>query len=145
MIRKARLSDVPAMNYLRLQVRENTLSDPALITEQMTADSITRSGRGWVFEQDDQLLGFSIALDEDPTIWALFVLPGYEGRGIGHGLLDAAISWLWSRGAASIWLGTESSTRAERFYRDRGWQDAGRHKNGEIRFELHRKTDYSSA
>lgn len=83
----------------------------------------------------------SIALDQDPAIWAMFVLPGHEGRGIGHGLLEVAVNWLWSRGAERIWLSTDSGTRAERFYRDRGWLEAGRLDNGEIRFELNRPAD----
>ena len=138
MIRQATLSDVPSMNHLRLQVRENILSDPGLVTEAMTSEAISETGRGWVFEEGGDILGFSIALDEDPTIWALFVLPGHEGRGIGHALLDAAVNWLWSRGAESIWLGTDPGTRAERFYRDRGWREVGHHKNGEIRFQMNR-------
>jgi GNAT superfamily N-acetyltransferase len=138
MIRDAKLSDVTAMNSLRLQVRENVLSDPSLVTEEMTAEAISASGRGWVFEEDGGILGFSIALDQDPSIWALFVLPGFEGRGIGNLLHEAAVDWLWSRGAARIWLGTDPGTRAERFYRDRGWQQIRLRKNGEVLFELQR-------
>jgi GNAT superfamily N-acetyltransferase len=124
------------MNHLRLQVRENVLSNPALVTEAMTEKAITVNGRGWVFEEDEQILGFSIALREDPSIWALFVMPGAERRGIGHALHDAAVEWLWSQGAQRIWLSTDPGTRAERFYRDRGWQETGHKPNGEIRFEL---------
>lgn len=138
MLRKARLSDVPAINHLRLQVRENMLSDPSLITEEMTGNAITRDGRGWVFEEDGIIQGFSIALDADPSIWALFVHPEQESRGIGHSLLDAAVNWLWSRGAINIWLSTDPGTRAERFYRERGWRKAGGLENGEVRLELKR-------
>jgi GNAT superfamily N-acetyltransferase len=139
MIRKATLTDVPAMHRLRLQVRENILSDPSRITEAMTASAITASGRGWVFEEHGEILGFSIARDEDPSIWALFMLPGHEGRGIGHALHKAAVDWLWSRGAERIWLTTDPGTRAERFYRDRGWRTAGRLASGEVRMELDRE------
>jgi len=127
------------MNHLRLQVRENTLSDPGLVTEAMTAEAISESGRGWVFEEAGELVGFSIAMHEDPSIWALFVLPDHEGRGIGHALHDAAVNWLWEQGADRIWLGTDPGTRAERFYRERGWREAGLHDNGEIHFELDRQ------
>ena len=136
MIRKAKVSDVPAINHLRLQVRENVLSDPGLVTEQMTREAITRLGRGWVFEENGVIQGFSIALEESRSIWALFVLPSGEGRGIGHQLLDAAVNWLWSRGVDRITLGTDPGTRAEKFYRDRGWRAAGIRDNGEILFEL---------
>ena len=83
MIRQATERDVRAMNRLRLQVHENMLSDPNFVTEAMTADAISASGRGWVYEQDRKILGFSIALHRDPSIWALFVHPDHEGRGIG--------------------------------------------------------------
>jgi GNAT superfamily N-acetyltransferase len=138
MIRAASLSDVAAMNHLRLQVRENVLSYPGLVTEAMTAEAITELGRGWVFDEGGQILGFSIALDRDPTIWALFVHPGHEGRGIGHQLLESAVNWLWSRGAQSIRLSTDPGTRAERFYRSRGWKAAGTNAKGEIELELTR-------
>jgi GNAT superfamily N-acetyltransferase len=136
MIRTATRSDVPEMNRLRLKVRENVLSDPSRITEAMTADAITASGRGWVFAEHGEVLGFSIARDEDPSIWALFTLPGHEGRGIGHALHQAAVDWLWSRGARRIWLTTEPGTRAERFYRERGWRITDRPASGELRMEL---------
>jgi GNAT superfamily N-acetyltransferase len=135
-IREAQKEDVPAMQHLRLQVRENILSDPARVTAEMVTDAISRSGRGWVFEERGDILGFSIALLEDPSIWALFVLPDCEGRGIGNALHEAAVDWLWSHGAKSIWLSTGPETRAERFYRDRGWRETGRLANGEIRLEL---------
>jgi hypothetical protein len=43
---------------------------------------------------------------------------------------------LWSQSSRKIWLTTDHSTRAEGFYRAAGWQETGRLKNGEIRFEL---------
>ena len=138
MIRQATENDVRAMNHLRLQVRENMLSDPDFVTEAMTAEAISMSGRGWVYEQDGRIVGFSIALREDPTIWALFVHPEHEGRGIGHALYAAAVDWLWDQGARSIWLSTEPATRAERFYLERGWRTVGTLENGDLRLELQR-------
>ena len=138
MLRKARVGDVPAMNHLRLQVRENVLSDPGRITEAMTTHAITAEGCGWVWEENGEVLGFSIARDADPSIWALFVLPGHEGRGIGGALHDAAVDWLWSRGAARIWLSTDPDTRAAKFYRDRDWRETAVLPNGEVRLELTR-------
>lgn len=138
MIRQAAETDVQAMNHLRLQVRENILSDPNLVTESMTAEAISETGRGWVFEQHRKILGFSIALHKDPSIWALFVHPDHEGRGIGQALYKAAVDWLWNRGAEKIWLSTGPETRAERFYRERGWRPVGTLENGDLRMELHR-------
>jgi GNAT superfamily N-acetyltransferase len=138
MLRKARVGDVPAMNHLRLQVRENRLSDPGRITAAMTTQAITAEGRGWVWVEQGEILGFSIARDANPSIWALFVLPGHEGRGIGGALHDAAVDWLWSRGAPRIWLSTDPDTRAARFYRDRGWRETAALPSGEVRLELQR-------
>lgn len=138
LIREANINDVPAMKHLRLQVRENVLSDPGRITTAMIADAISASGRGWIFEEDAHILGFSIALRKDPSIWALFVHPDHERRGIGHALHEVAVNWLWSQGVDRIWLNTDPETRAERFYRKHGWQEAVKHDNGEIRFELDR-------
>jgi GNAT superfamily N-acetyltransferase len=135
-LRAAKTEDVPAMNHLRLQVRENILSDPGLVTESMVIEAITVTGRGWVFEDHDEILGFSIALVRDPSLWALFVLPECEGRGIGNALHEAAVTWLWSQGARSIWLSTDPGTRAEFFYRARGWRETGRLANGEVRLAL---------
>jgi len=136
--RQAEAADVPTIQHLRLQVRENVLSDPALVTDAMVLEAISETGRGWVWEEGNEILGFSIALIEDPSIWALFVLPGHEGDGIGHTLLETAVDWLWSQGARRIWLSTGPETRAETFYRDRGWVETGRKANGEILFALER-------
>lgn len=141
MVRQASLSDVATMNDLRLQVRENALSDPGLVTEAMTADAITESGRGWVFDEGVRILGFSIALEKKPSIWALFVLPGHEGRGIGQALLGSAVDWLWSRGARRIRLSTDPGTLAERFYRKRGWTAVGTNPRGEIELQLERPAE----
>jgi GNAT superfamily N-acetyltransferase len=91
-----------------------------------------------VYEEDEAILGFSIAIDASPSIWALFVLPQQERRGIGNVLHEAAAQWLWSRGAGVIWLSTEPGTHAEKFYRDRGWQKTEVLENGDIGMELRR-------
>jgi GNAT superfamily N-acetyltransferase len=73
------------------------------------------------------------------NIWALFVLPAWEKRGIGKQLLREAVQWLWSEGARVIWLTTDPHTRAEEFYRRQGWTQCGVELNGEIRYELKRR------
>jgi len=73
-----------------------------------------------------------------PPIWALLVLRGDEGRGIGSALHDAAVDCLWSREAARIWLSTAPQTRAERLYRDFRWCEVTVPPSGEKRLELPR-------
>jgi GNAT superfamily N-acetyltransferase len=136
-IREARLTDIPAMAELRNSVRENALSDPGRVTPQDYENYLTRFGKGWVAEENGQITGFAIAGLEQRNIWALFVKPGFEGRGIGRQLQDVMLSWYFAQTDKPVWLSTGGGTRAERFYRNSGWQETGRDANGEIRFERH--------
>ncbi len=136
MLREAQPADVAVLNALRLRVKQNILSRPLWLTEARTLTAITGTGRGWVWEENGVILGFSVANASERNIWALFVEPGYEGRGIGRQLLDQAVQWLWSLSSRNIWLSTERDTRAESVYRAAGWQEAGQLENGDIRFEL---------
>lgn len=119
--RQATLSDIEAMSKIRLSVKENVLSNPARVTRQMYEDYLGPLGRGWVCEIDGKIVGFSYAAKEDSSIWALFVLPEYEGRGAGKGLLKLAVEWLFSLGNEEVKLGTAANTRADRFYAAQGW------------------------
>lgn len=136
MLRQARPTDVEALNSLRLRVKENILSRPHWLTEARTLAAITQTGRGWVWEESGVILGFSVADAGKRNIWALFVEPGFEGRGIGSQLLDQAVQWLRSLSSRTIWLTTDHDTRAESVYRAAGWKEVARLENGEIRFEL---------
>ncbi|XLZ72846.1 GNAT family N-acetyltransferase [Massilia sp. SR12] len=120
--RRATASDIPAMTAIRLGVRENTLSDPGRITQQMYEDYLERLGRGWICERDGVVIGFSYAAREDHSIWALFVAPGHEGLGAGKQLLLLAAEWLFACGALAVKLATAANTRADRFYQAQGWQ-----------------------
>jgi len=137
MLRAAVPADAKALNALRLRVRENILSRPSWLSEERTVEALTGHGRGWLWEEDARVLGFSVANAAERNIWALFVEPGFEGRGIGRALLGIAVQWLWLQGSGPIWLSTEPGTRAETFYRAAGWSDMGLTASGEIRFELH--------
>ncbi|MCB9233586.1 MAG: GNAT family N-acetyltransferase [Bacteroidia bacterium] len=140
-IREARLADIPQIQFVRNQVKENVLSNPALVTDQDCADFMTRRGKGWVFEIEDQIVGFAIADLQDDNIWALFLLPGYEKQGIGRLLHDTMLDWYFAQGKENVWLSTSPKTRAEGFYRKAGWQETGVYGKGEIKFEMSR-TDW---
>jgi len=119
---------------LRLSVAENRLSDPSRVTQAIYEDYITRRGRGWVAEQDGRIAGFCIAA-RDGEVWALFVRPGCEGRGVGRALMAACVEWLTGCGVAEAVLETGADTRSERFYRRFGWIEAGRGR-GDVTFKL---------
>ena len=110
------------MDRIRLNVRENRLADPAAIQPDDYCPMLNERGRGWVAELDGEMAGFAVADRLRANIWALFVDPECEGRGVGRALHDTMLDWLFSTGVEEIWLGTEPGTRAERFYLASGWR-----------------------
>ena len=120
--RAATIGDIPAMSAVRLAVKENVLSNPARITREMYADHVNGRGRSWVCEVEGEIVGFSSADGENASIWALFVHPSHESRGLGKNLLRLATDWLFSLGKREIVLSTEAGTRADRFYEAQGWE-----------------------
>jgi len=135
-IRLATIEDIPEIQALRLSVRENVLSDPSLITNDDYREYLTVRGKGWVCELDNKITGFAIIDLKDNNIWALFVLPEFEKKGIGKRLHSTMLDWYFSQSADEIWLGTSPNTRAEKFYRRAGWKEAGTHGKGEIKFTM---------
>lgn len=119
--RQANADDIPAMSTIRLAVRENVLSNPARITRQMYLDYLDALGRGWVAEIGGEIVGFSYADKTDSSIWALFISPEHEGKGLAKQLLNLATRWLFDQGNSCIRLSTGAGTRADQFYALQGW------------------------
>lgn len=134
--RLAEIADIPQMQVVRHAVKENVLSNPALVTNADCENFITNRGRGWVCERDKTITGFAIADLVDNNIWALFVLPEQEGKGIGQRLQRMMLDWYFSTGKNYVWLGTSPGTRAQRFYKKTGWKENGLH-GKEIKFEMY--------
>ena len=70
----------------------------------------------------------------DGWIWALFVAPGCEGRGIGQALIPLACETLRKSGYIVATLSTAERTRAERFHRANGWTVTAKNHRGELLF-----------
>lgn len=134
--REASLSDIPQMSVVRQAVKENALSNPALVTQQDYVDYLSERGKGWVCETDNQIVGFAIGDLKKNNVWALFVQPGYEGQGIGRELLILLLDWYYTQTTDTIWLSTAPNTRAAEFYRSFGFKESGKMPNGELKFEL---------
>jgi len=75
------------------------------------------------------------------TLFALFVRPEHEGRGIGRALLAAAERWLFDSGRAEIWLltGAAPALRAHRLYTRAGWRLDGPAEDGQVRYVKRRE------
>ncbi len=135
-IRQAVSADIPQIQVVRNAVKENMLSNPALVTDEDCEAFINVRGRGWVCEIDGRIVGFSIVDMKDNNIWALFLDPAFEKQGIGRQLHDVMINWYFTQTHETVWLGTAPNTRAEQFYRRAGWKQIGTHGNGEVKFEM---------
>ena len=135
MLRRATDGDVPQIREIRDTVRENILSDPARVTPADIAWFLD-NGPIWVWQETDgKVAGFSAGDPRDGWVWALFVAPGHEGKGIGRALLQAACDRLREAGHGRATLSTQPGTRAERHYRADGWAATGSSERGEIVFQ----------
>lgn len=134
--REASTVDIKQIQIVRNSVNENKLSNPALVTDRDCVEYLTLRGKGWVCEIDDLIVGFAIADTIDHNIWALFVHPEYEGKGIGTRLHNIMLEWYFNQTKETVWLSTSPNTKAEKFYRKNQWQEKGIYGKGEIKFEL---------
>jgi len=123
-IRLGRLSDMEQLVKLRVAVAENRITDPARVPVHEYRNFIEHRAL-FVWMESDEIAGFSAANPLDGTIWALFVHPDNDGRGIGSALLDKTCRMLKRRGRSIATLSTGPDTRAAAFYRKRGWVALG--------------------
>ena len=134
--REATNADIKQIQVVRNSVKENTLSNPNLVTDEDCAAFITERGKGWVCEVDNTIVGFAIVDLQENNIWALFLDPAFEKKGIGQQLHKMMMDWYFSQTTTTVWLGTGFNTRAVHFYRKAGWAEVGLHGSDEIKFEM---------
>jgi GNAT superfamily N-acetyltransferase len=106
-IRIATDADIPAIFDVRTSVRENHLSLDALadlgITPASVAEMLRSTMRAWVAEDDGgEVVAFAMADAAEATVFAIFVRPDHEGRGLGRRLMREAESWLFASGCKEI-------------------------------------------
>ncbi|MEO7306212.1 MAG: GNAT family N-acetyltransferase [Ferruginibacter sp.] len=134
--REAEISDIAQIQFVRHAVKENRLSDPALVPDKDVEEYMTNRGKGWVCEIDGRITGFAIVDLVESNVWALFIDPEFEAMGIGKKLHQIMMDWYFVHTKEKIWLGTDPTTRAANFYRMQGWKEVGLHGKGEIKFEM---------
>jgi len=133
LIRRAIFSDITRLQEIRAAVRENILSDPSKITAEDYRWFI-QHGPLWVYERDNQILGFTAGDPRDGSVWALFVDPPYEGQGIGRALFKTTCRSLFEAGHKEAKLYTDANSRAAKFYSAAGWQGGAPNEKGEAIF-----------
>jgi GNAT superfamily N-acetyltransferase len=135
LIRAATCADAPRIFEIRDSVRENRLTSPDAVTAADVA-RFTDAGALWVWQEEGgPVAGFSAADARDGSVWALFVAPAHEGKGIGRALLNRACDALGEAGHRTATLSTDPGTRAERHYRAAGWAVIGENAKGELVFQ----------
>lgn len=133
--RHAEVEDIEQMQFVRNSVNENKLSDPNVISIGDYEEFLTKRGKGWVCEINDEIAGFAVVDLTENNIWALFVHPKFEDQGIGKQLHNIMLNWYFQQTKTPVWLGTAPGTRAEKFYKLSGWKEIGMH-GKEIKFEM---------
>ena len=125
-------SDIEELFSVRARTRESAISREGLASIGVTAESIAKemaSGRlkGWVCLHGSTLVGFCNGDGESGEVLVLAVLPDFERRGIGTGLLSRVVAWLRSVRSNIIWLAAspDARIRAHGFYRSLGWRPNG--------------------
>lgn len=134
-LRPATLADLPRIHQVRHGTTENQLTNPALVSDAEVAWYLDHA-IFLVSEDTAGVQGFVCANHQTGYVWALFVIDGAQGRGHGTALLDAAVARLKQAGHRQAFLSTGRGTKAEAFYRSKGWQPTGVNMNGEMVFRL---------
>ncbi|CDG80944.1 GNAT family N-acetyltransferase [Janthinobacterium agaricidamnosum] len=140
-VRIATGHDIDTVFEIRTSVRQNHLSREQLaemgITPEALLDAIDGGdARIWIAEMDGAAAAFAMADADEGTVFAMFVRPQYEGRGLGRLLMQEAEAFLFAR-KELIWLVTDAASeiRANGFYQRLGWRQAGAIVDGDIRYE----------
>ncbi|MEJ4043735.1 GNAT family N-acetyltransferase [Erwinia sp. SLM-02] len=139
--RIAQPDDVESIFDVRTSVTENHLSREEMqligINESIVADMVQQNRCAWVATLNDKVIGFSMILPDEGCLFAAFVLPEYEGRGVGRSLVELAEHELFKH-HEKIWLETDKNSRAAQFYMQLGWGKTKNLNGSDIRLEKHR-------
>ena len=131
-IRRCVPADIPRLKQIRGSVRENILS-PGRVSDADYAWFVAH-GPVWVWDDGTSILGFSAGDPRNGSVWALFVHPDHEGRGIGRALLAQACASLEAAGHRSATLETKVGTRAAGYDLRQGWTAGDRDAAGNCGF-----------
>jgi GNAT superfamily N-acetyltransferase len=134
-VRPATPADLPRISEVRHGTAENRLLNPALVTDAEVAWYLN-AAIFLVSEDSTGVQGFTCVNHQTGYVWALFVIDEARGRGHGTALLDAAMTRLRAAGHRQAFLSTGHGTKAEGFYRSKGWRPMGTNVNGEVVYRL---------
>ncbi|WP_456025452.1 GNAT family N-acetyltransferase [Pseudomonas capeferrum] len=143
LIRVATPDDIDTLFAIRTSVVQNHLSREQMtalgITPQVLADSIRAAPCVWIAEVEGQPAAFSMVDRAAGEVFAMFVLPGYEGQGLGRRLMAVAEAALFEQ-HERLFLITDGrdEIRANGFYQRLGWSMVDRLEGDDVRYEKSR-------
>lgn len=107
------------------------------VTPEAIVLAVRSAPCAWVATIDGKVVGFAMVDLDSACLFALFVLPEHEGRGIGSRLTQTCELALFER-HTTAWLETARSSRAAHLYRHLGWGNEVEIGGGDIRLEKQR-------
>lgn len=141
-LRKVTAGDVDTLFDIRCSVVENFQSKEELAELGITRETITEmicDGNyvAYLAEVDNIPVGFTMAEISEGYVFACFVRPAYERKGVGRALMEKTEAELRHLGVTQAWLstGSDENLRAIGFYSRLGWKRTGFLEDGQIRFE----------
>lgn len=142
-VRVATPADIESLFDIRTSVVQNHLSREQMAELGIDATTLAQALSGepcaWVAELDGEPVAFSMVDHDDASVFAVFVKPDFEGRGLGSAVLQPAEAALFQRHAL-IWLVTDgrAGIRANGFYQRHGWRVVRQLDEGDVRYEKQR-------
>ncbi|OCT25293.1 GNAT family N-acetyltransferase [Pseudomonas putida] len=139
-LRQALPEDIELLFDIRTSVKQNHLSREQMHDLGITATSLTEAIREapctWIAEYEQEAVGFTMVDLGEGELFALFVRPQHEGKGIGRLLLQKAEAALFERHEV-IHLTTDGdqAIRANGFYQRAGWVSSGAVDDRDVRYE----------
>lgn len=147
LIRQAELKDAFALAEVHVRTWQHAYHGqlPDQFLAGLSIEQRTTQWKDWLSYQsplssvsaavnDGSIVGFSWVdrcRDDDVPVhtgerYAIYVLPMVQGKGIGKGLINAAVDRLRTVGCqlATLWV-LESNSTARRFYEHHGWSPDG--------------------
>ncbi len=129
---KLKKEHLPFFYEIRFSVYENIVHTHQIryLLREQALEDISQGG-GWICKVDGVYagMGFGIFIPE-PIIGGLFIKPEYQSIGIGTELLHRVTEWFYQQGVKEIMLTTDEGSKAEFFYRKRGWVTVGNDETG---------------
>lgn len=107
------------------------------ITPEAIVLAVRSAPCAWVATIDDEVVGFAMVDLDSACLFALFVRPEHEGRGIGTRLAQTCELALFEQ-HPTAWLETANGSRAAQLYRHLGWGNESAIGGGDIRLEKQR-------